>query len=70
MINSVSNMSSVWYNSFLEKYHSVKKDTTSDTPTAVENPKKSETKEVDDYMTLKSIHRKKVISQLSKESSE
>ena len=69
MINTVSNMSSVWYNSFIEKYHT-KKDMSSDINSSVENPKKSETKEVDDYMALKNSHRKKVISQLSKESSD
>ena len=62
-------MSSVWYNSFLEKYHT-KKEMSTEANSSVENPKKSETKEVDDYMALKNSHRKKVISQLSKESSE
>lgn len=70
MITSVSSTSSVWYNSFLEKYNDSKNESTPESSTSVENQKKSETKEVDDYMTLKTLHRKKISSRLSKESTE
>lgn len=70
MIASVSSTSSVWYNSFLEKYSDSKNESMTESSTSVENLKKSETKEVDDYMSLKTLHRKKISSRLSKESTE